>query len=145
MLPGKLSEVYVTNRTIFLEKSEAETLLEKIFNYNDVSIACEIAADLEKLGCQAGNFAAFARFKGDMAEATLARECLNQNCECVVAFAHIRGVDLTRVASENDLGAVADAGQDCLERRWFEVLGLVDHDDLGLQAATAQESDRFES
>ena len=114
MLPGKLSEVYVTNCTIFLEKIEAETLLEKIFNYNDVSFARKIAAVLEKLGCQAGNFAAFARFKGDMAEATLAGECLNQNCECIVAFTHIWGVDLTRVAGENDLGAVTDAGQNRL-------------------------------
>ena len=78
-----------------------------------------------------------------MAETTLTRERLHQDGERVVALSHIRGVDLARVASKYDFGAVTDASQDCFQRCWLEVLCLINDHDLGLQAAPTQESDRF--
>ena len=77
---------------------------------------------LEEFGGQAGHFAAFAGRQGDVPEALLTPEGMDQHGKGVVRLTHIRSVDLARVAGEDHLGALADAGEDGLERRRFEVL-----------------------
>ena len=79
-----------------------------------------------------------------MPEERLSGEGLNQHCQRVVALAHVRGVNLAGVAGEDHLGALSDASEDGLQRRRLEVLRLVDHDELTLQRASAQEGDRLE-
>ena len=69
---------------------------------------------------------------------------MDQHGEGVVAFAHVRGIDLAGVTGEYHLGAFANAGEDGLEGRRLQVLGFIHHHKLALQRATAQERDRLQ-
>ena len=69
---------------------------------------------------------------------------LNKDRKCVIALAHVGGVDLAGITREDHLGALADAGEDRLERRRLKVLGFIDDDELTLQRSPAQERDRLE-
>src|ERR1700712_717846 len=102
------------------------------------------ATRLEQLGGEAGDLAPLAGREGDVAEAALPPEGLDQHREGVVRLAEVRRVDLARVAGEDHLRALADPGEDRLQRGRLEVLRLVDHDDLTVQAAAAQERHRLQ-
>ena len=68
-----------------------------------------------------------------MPKASLTSKGVYQHGQSVVCLAHIRGVDLARVACEYHFGALTDASKNRFESRWFEVLGLVNHNELLLQ------------
>ena len=122
-------------------------MAQYLFNTSDAKLCTNIfelqKCNLQKFGGEAGNFASFAGFKGYMPEATLTSESLYQNCQRVIRLAHIWSINLAGVTREDDFGAVANTGQNRFERCGLKVLGFVDHDDLGLQASSAQEGDRF--
>ena len=79
-----------------------------------------------------------------MPEQWLAGECLNQDGECVVALAHVRGIDLTGVTGEHHLGAFTNASEDRFQCGRLEVLGFIDDHELALQRSSAQEGDGLE-
>src|SRR5262245_66502384 len=80
------------------------------------------AAVSQQLCREAGDVAALAGGQGDVTEAALAAESLGQHREGVVRLAQVRRVDLAGVAGEDHLAALADAGEDRLQRRRLEVL-----------------------
>jgi len=102
------------------------------------------ARGLQQFGSEACDGAALAGAEGDVTEARLATERLDEHRQRVVGLAEVRRVDLAGVAGEDDLRALADAREHRLQRGGLEVLGLVDHHDLAVQAATTQERDRLE-
>jgi hypothetical protein len=99
---------------------------------------------LKQFGSQTGHFAAFTGSQGHVPKASLARKGMDEHGESVIRLTHIRGIDLTGVASEYHFGALADAGEDRFERRRFEVLCFVNHYELLLERSTAKECDRLE-
>src|SRR4051794_16118391 len=101
-------------------------------------------AELQQLRCQAGDRAALARRQGDVPEAPLTTERLDQHSQRVVGLAHVWRIDLAGVACENHLGAFADPRQHRLQRGRLEVLRFVDDDDLAMQGPPPQEGDGFE-
>ena len=79
--------------------------------------------------------------QADVPEAALALEGVDQHRHRVVVLGQVRRVDLARVAGEHDLGALADAGEDRLQRGGLEVLGLVDQHVGAEQRAAAEVGD----
>ena len=90
-------------------------------------------AGLQQFGGQAGHRASLAGCKRDVPKAALPRKGMNQHGKGIVRLTHIRGVDLAGVTGEYDLGALADAGEDGLQRGWLQVLSFVNHNKLLLQ------------
>ena len=88
---------------------------------------------LEQFSGQAGHFAALAGSQGHVSKASLTSKGMYEHGQSVVCLAHIRGIDLARVARKHHFGALANAGEDRFERRWLEVLGLVNNHKLLLK------------
>ena len=65
-----------------------------------------------------------------MAKTFLATECPDQHGESIVGFPKVGRINLTGVARKDDLGAFADARENCFERGGFKVLCLVNNNDL---------------
>src|SRR5689334_19526459 len=99
---------------------------------------------LQELGGQARHLAALTGSERHVPEAALAGERANEHGEGVVGRAEVRRVDLAGVAGEDDLRLLADPGQDRLERRGLQVLGLVDDRELAVERTAPQERDRLE-
>ena len=68
-----------------------------------------------------------------MAKAFLVGKGVNEDGQGVVRLTHIRSINLAGVASEDHFGAVANTGEDGLQRCWLQVLGFVNHHNLAMQ------------
>ena len=88
---------------------------------------------LQQFGGQAGHGASLAGCKRDVPKAALSRKGMDQYGKGIVRLAHIWGVDLAGVTGEYDLGALADASEDGLQRGGLQVLSFVNHNKLLLQ------------
>jgi len=91
-------------------------------------VAC--GSRLQQFGSQAGYLAALAGGQRDVPKAALACKGMDQDGEGVVRLAHVRGVDLAGVAREHHFGALANAGEDGLQRGGLQVLCFVHHHEL---------------
>ena len=65
-----------------------------------------------------------------MAKAALAGKGVNQHGQGIIRLAHVWGINLAGVAREHHLGALADAGEDGLQRGGLQVLCFVHHHKL---------------
>ena len=99
---------------------------------------------LKAHGGERGHLGALAVGEADVAEAALAGEGVDQHRHGVVVLGQVGRVDLAGVAGEHDLGALADPGEDRLERGRLEVLGLVDDDERAVQRPAPQVGHRLE-
>ena len=87
-------------------------------------------AGLQQFGGQAGHCAALAGCKRDVPKAALPRKGMDQHGQGIVRLAHIGGIDLAGIAGEHNLGALANAGEDGLQRGGLQVLSFVDYNKL---------------
>ena len=99
---------------------------------------------LQQLGGEARHGAPFARTEGDVPEARLPPEGVDEHSQRVVRLAEVGRIDLARIAGEHHLGALADSREDCLQRGGLEVLRLVDDHHLTVERSAAEERDAFE-
>src|SRR5712692_9935116 len=99
---------------------------------------------LEHVRRQLRKGAALALGQRDVPGQPLELELVDHVHQAVRGGVHVRVVDLVRVAGEDDLGVVADAGDDGLHLVRREVLRLVDDDVLVGDAAAADVRERLD-
>jgi hypothetical protein len=81
---------------------------------------------LEKVGRQLGEFAPLALRENDVRSELLTAEALGGDRQAIRSAVDVRVVDLARVAREDDLRAVAGAGDDRLDLVGRQILRLVE-------------------
>src|SRR5438874_5276778 len=82
--------------------------------------------------------------QGDVSGQALVLELVDHVDEAIAGRVHVGIVDLVRVAGEDDLGVVADAGDDRLHLVRRQVLRLVDDDVLIWNASSADVGERLD-